>query len=227
MSAEVREVRVQGERVASHPDLPPEAVRGAVRRITVVGEEVLRRTCEDVTRFGTPELARLVDDLFATNAAAEGAAIAANQVGVPLRLFVWDMADEWGVRHVGHIANPVLDDLPAERRRLAEEPEGCLSVPGPYRLLARPDLAVVRGQDMHGRPLVIEGRGYFARCLQHETDHLYGRLYVDRLSARERRSALREMAAAQPDVLARRAARAAALGKSTDQRPDELPHALA
>lgn len=160
--------------------------------------------------------------MFATNAAAEGAAIAANQVGVPLRLFVWDMEDDWGVRHAGHIANPVLDDLPAERRRLVEEPEGCLSVPGPYRPLARPDLAVVRGRDQHGEPLVVEGRGYFARCLQHETDHLHGSLYVDRLTARERRSVLREMESSRPDVQARRAARAAALGKSIDERPDEL-----
>lgn len=213
MSEDVREVRVQGERVASYPDLPPEVARGAVRRITVVGEDVLHRACADVTDFGSAELARLVDDMFATNAVAEGAAIAANQVGVPLRLFVWDMADEWGVRHVGHIANPVLDELPAERRQLVEESEGCLSVPGPYRPLARPDVAVVRGQDMHGNPLVIEGRGYFARCLQHETDHLSGSLYVDRLSARERRSVLREMSRTQEEVQARRAARAADLGK--------------
>ncbi|MFI0719354.1 peptide deformylase [Streptomyces sp. NPDC021224] len=209
----VREVRVLGERVASYPDVPPEVGRGALRRITVVGEDVLHRPCADVTDFGTPELARLVDDMFATNAMAEGAAIAANQVGVPLRLFVWDMADEWGVRHVGHIANPVLDELPAERRRLVEESEGCLSVPGPYRPLARPDTAVVRGRDLHGNPLVIEGRGYFARCLQHETDHLSGNLYLDRLSARDRRSVLREMARTQDEVTARRAARAADLGK--------------
>ena len=213
MGTEIREVRVQGERVASHPQLLPEVERGALRRITVVGEDVLHRPCADVTQFGTPELARLIDDMFATNAVAEGAAIAANQVGVCLRLFVWDMADDWGVRHVGHIANPVLDELPAAGRRLAEEPEGCLSVPGPYRTLPRPDRAVVRGQDKDGNALVIEGRGYFARCLQHETDHLSGHLYLDRLSLRERRSALREMAAAQGDVLARRAARAARLGK--------------
>jgi peptide deformylase len=214
MSGDVREVRVQGERVASYPALPPEVERGSVRRITVVGEEVLHRACADVTDFGSPGLAGLVDDMFATNAVAEGAAIAANQIGVPLRLFVWDMADEWGVRHVGHIANPVLDELPAGRRHLVEEAEGCLSVPGPYRPLARPDVAVVRGRDMHGNPLVVEGTGYFARCLQHETDHLSGSLYVDRLSARERRSVLREMSRTQDEVRARRAARAAELGKS-------------
>jgi peptide deformylase len=208
-----RRVRVQGEAVASWPSPTPEVACGAVRRITVVGEEILSRRCQEVTGFGTPELARLIDDMFATSHVARGAAIAANQVDVDLRLFVWDMTDEWGVRHVGHIANPVLEDPPADRRRLAEEPEGCLSVPGPYRELARPDHAVVRGSDKNGHPLVIEGRGYFARCLQHETDHLDGRLYLDRLPHRERKSALREMAESQERILARRAALARQLGK--------------
>ncbi|MFI0743240.1 peptide deformylase [Streptomyces sp. NPDC021100] len=212
-TARDRRVRVQGEPVASYPRLAPEAQRGAVRRITEVGEEVLHRPCRKVTRFGTPELAALVDDMFATNQAADGAGLAANQVGVDLRLFVWDITDEWGVRHVGHIANPVLDEVPAEHRRLVEESEGCLSVPGPYRVVPRPDRAVVRGRDKDGDPLVIEGRGYFARCLQHETDHLNGHLYLDRLTRRERKSALREMEDARDEVLARRAAAARSLGK--------------
>lgn len=208
-----RRVRVQGEPVESYPKLAPEVERGAVRRITVVGEEILRRRCREVTGFGTPELAKLIDDMFATNQVAEGAAIAANQIDVDLQLFVWDITDDWGVRHVGHIANPVLDEVPAERRRLVEEPEGCLSVPGPYRVVPRLDRAVVRGRDKNGDPLVIEGRGYFARCLQHETDHLYGHLYLDRLAQRERKAALREMRDSQDGVLARRAAAARRLGK--------------
>ncbi|MGW4695792.1 peptide deformylase [Kitasatospora cineracea] len=208
-----RRVRVQGVPVDAYPALAPETERGAVRRITVVGEEVLHRPCRPVTGFGTPGLARLIDDMFATNHTAEGAGLAANQVGVDLRLFVWDITDDWGVRHVGHIANPVLDETPAAGRRLLEEPEGCLSVPGPYRTLARPDHAVVRGQDQHGNPLVIEGHGYFARCLQHETDHLHGRLYLDRLATRDRKSALREMADRGQEAFDRRAANAARLGK--------------
>ncbi|MFE6667560.1 peptide deformylase [Streptomyces sp. NPDC057697] len=208
-----RRVRVQGVPVDSFPRLAPEVERGAVRRITVVGEEILHRRCQDVTRFGTPELSRLIDDMFATNQVAEGAGLAANQVDVDLRLFVWDITDEWGVRHVGHIANPVLDEVPAEHRSLAEESEGCLSVPGPYRVVPRLDRAVVRGRDKDGAPLVIEGRGYFARCLQHETDHLDGHLYLDRLARRERKAALREMAGAQDETFARRAAVAAKLGK--------------
>ncbi|MFF1648536.1 peptide deformylase [Streptomyces sp. NPDC058240] len=208
-----RRVRVQGEPVESYPRLAPEVERGAVRRITVVGEEVLRRRCREVTRFGTPELSRLIDDMFATNQVAEGAGLAANQVDVDLQLFVWDITDDWGVRHVGHIANPVLDEVPAEHRRLVEESEGCLSVPGPYRVVPRLDRAVVRGRDKDGAPLVIEGRGYFARCLQHETDHLRGHLYLDRLAQRERKAALREMAESKDETFARRAALATKLGK--------------
>ncbi|MEV4925391.1 peptide deformylase [Streptomyces roseoverticillatus] len=208
-----RRVRVQGQPVEHYPRLAPEVERGSVRRITVVGEEILARRCREVTQFGTPELSRLIDDMFATNQAADGAGLAANQIGVDLRLFVWDITDEWGVRHVGHIANPVLDTIPAEDRELLEESEGCLSVPGPYRIVPRPDRAVVRGRDKNGKPLVIEGRGYFARCLQHETDHLHGHLYLDRLGRRERKSALREMAAVKDEVFARRAARAQEIGK--------------
>ncbi|MGW2088110.1 peptide deformylase [Streptomyces sp. NPDC001880] len=208
-----RRVRVQGEPVEPYPRLAPEVERGAVRRITVVGEEILRRRCREVTRFGTPELSRLVDDMFATNQVAEGAGLAANQVDVDLQLFVWDITDEWGVRHVGHIANPVLDEVPAGDRRLVEESEGCLSVPGPFRVVPRLDRAVVRGRDKDGAPLVIEGRGYFARCLQHETDHLRGHLYLDRLAQRERKAALREMAESKDRMFARRAALATKLGK--------------
>ncbi|MFI7278165.1 peptide deformylase [Streptomyces sp. NPDC049879] len=203
-------VLVQGQPVEGYPAPSPEAVRGTPRRVTVIGEEILHRALRPVTDFGGAELAALIDDMFATLDVAEGAGLAANQIGVDLRLFVWDMTDEWGTRHVGHIANPVLDDLPAGDRSLLEEPEGCLSVPGPYVPLARPGRAVVRGADKDGRPLVVEGRGYFARCLQHETDHLNGQLYVDRLAARDRKAALREMGTLHDRVLARRAAREAA-----------------
>ncbi|MDG9703293.1 peptide deformylase [Streptomyces sp. DH37] len=204
---------MQGKPVESYPRLAPEVERGAVRRITVVGEEILRRRCREVTEFGTVELARLIDDMFATNQVAEGAGLAANQVDVDLQLFVWDITDEWGVRHVGHIANPVLEEVSADGRRLVEEPEGCLSVPGPYRVVPRLDRAVVRGLDKDGNPLVIEGGGYFARCLQHEIDHLHGHLYLDRLAQKERKAALREMQDSQGKVFARRAAAAKRLGK--------------
>lgn len=167
--------------------------RGTVRPITVVGNPVLHRECRDVTEFGD-DLARLVDDMFASQRAAEGVGLAANQIGVDRKVFVYDCKDDDGVRHVGVICNPVLDELPAESRLLDDSNEGCLSVPTAYAPLARPDYAVARGQDVEGKPIAVAGTGYFARCLQHETDHLYGRLYIDRLSKRERKDVLRQMA---------------------------------
>jgi peptide deformylase len=203
-------VFVQGQPVASYTPLAPEARRGSVRRITEVGEEVLHKPCRDVTEFG-PDLAALIDDMFLTMYVAEGAGLAANQVGVGLRLFVYDCPDDDGVRHVGHIINPVLEAPTLAGRRLLDEGEGCLSVPGAVMDVPRPDRAVVRGFDKDGDPLVIEGTGYFARCLAHETDHVNGHVYLDRLSRRERKEALRQVADRRDEVFARRAAREQAL----------------
>jgi len=203
-------VFVQGRPVGSYPRLAPEARSGKVRRVTEVGEEVLHKPCRDVTEFG-PDLAALIDDMFLTMYIAEGAGLAANQVGVDLRLFVYDCPDDDGVRHVGHIVNPVLDPLDPAGRRLLDESEGCLSVPGAVMDVPRPDRAVVRGLDKDGEPLVIEGTGYFARCLAHETDHVNGHVYLDRLSSRERKGALRQVADRRDEVFARRAANIAAL----------------
>ncbi|RLV01406.1 peptide deformylase [Streptomyces griseocarneus] len=207
-----RRVRVQGRPVDSYPALAPEAERGSVRRITVVGEEVLSRPCQEVTEFGTPELSALIDDMFLTMQVADGAGLAANQVGVGLRLFVYDCPDDDGIRHVGHIVNPVLE-LPAPGgRRLVDDSEGCLSVPGATMTVPRTDRAVVRGLDKDGNPVLVEGTGYFARCLQHETDHLFGHTYLDRLSKRDRKDALRQMEDRREGVFAQRAAKAALLG---------------
>ena len=208
-----RPVRVQGTPAEAFPPRAPEATRGSPRRITVVGEDVLRRRGRLVTEFGTPELQRLVDDMFATLSVADGVGLAAHQVGVDLQLFVFDCTDESDSRHVGHVVNPVLEEEPASSRRLVESEEGCLSVPGPYRSVARLDHAVVRGRDVTGAPVVLEGRGFFARCLQHETDHLAGTLYIDKLKRRARRAVLREMNEQLDDVLAHRAARARELGR--------------
>ncbi|MFE1045077.1 peptide deformylase [Streptomyces olivaceus] len=202
-------VFVQGRPTASYHPFAPEARRGSVRRVTEVGEEVLHRPCRDVTEFG-PDLAALVDDMFRTMYVAEGAGLAANQVGLGLRLFVYDCPDDEGVRHVGHIVNPVLDALAPAARRLLDEGEGCLSVPGAVMAVPRPDRAVVRGLDKDGAPLLVEGTGYFARCLAHETDHVNGHVYLDRLSARERKAALRQSADRREEVFARRSANAAA-----------------
>ncbi|KUL53309.1 peptide deformylase [Streptomyces sp. NRRL F-4489] len=179
------------EREAAHRE------RGTSRPITVVGNPVLHKECKDVTEFDD-ELARLIDDMFASQRTAEGVGLAANQIGVDLKVFVYDCLDDEGVRHVGHVCNPVLDELPAERRVLDDSNEGCLSVPGAYAPMPRPDYAVVRGQNSKGEPIVVQGTGYFARCLQHETDHLYGYLYIDRLSKRERKDVMQQMAEREP-----------------------------
>ncbi|SEN50541.1 peptide deformylase [Actinacidiphila rubida] len=171
--------------------------RGTARPITVVGNPVLHRECQEVTAFDD-ELVALVDDMFASQRAAEGVGLAANQIGVDLKVFVYDCPDDQNVRHVGAVCNPVLEELPSDQRRLDDSNEGCLSVPGAYMELARPDYAIVRGQDLQGNPIRVHGTGYFARCLQHETDHLFGRLYIDRLSKRDRKDVLRQMAEATP-----------------------------
>jgi peptide deformylase len=171
--------------------------RGTSRPITVVGNPVLHKECADVTTFDD-ELARLIDDMFASQRTAQGVGLAANQIGVDRKVFVYDCPDDDGVRHVGAICNPVLEDLAPEQRNLDDSNEGCLSVPTAYAALARPDYAVVRGQDAQGNAVKVRGSGYFARCLQHETDHLYGYLYIDRLSKRDRKAALKEMAEGTP-----------------------------
>lgn len=202
---------LQGMPVEDYPDLPPEALRGRVLRITEVGEEVLHRPCRDVETFGAPELVALVDDMFATMTVAEGVGLAANQVGVDLRLFVYDLTDDDGDRHVGHVANPVLEIGPVDDTE--ELDEGCLSVPGPARELFRPVRAAVTGVDVHGRPVRVEGEGYLARALQHEVGHLDGLLYLDLLSKRARKAVLAEMSEARRGVLDRRRELALALGK--------------
>ncbi len=162
---------------------------GVARPITHYGERVLHRPCTSVTAFDD-NLARLVEDMFASMYAAEGVGLAANQIGVDARVFVYDCTDEeTGDRQVGHVVNPVLR-FPKGRRHRAVDAEGCLSVPGQYADLARADLATVTGVDIHGESLTVTGTGLLARCLQHEVDHLDGVVYVDRLSARKRASIL-------------------------------------
>ncbi|OKI19716.1 peptide deformylase [Streptomyces sp. CB03911] len=179
--------------VGEEPDLS----KGTARPITVVGNPVLHHECKDVVAFDTG-LSELIDDMFVSMYAAEGVGLAANQIGVDTKVFVYDCPDDEGVRHIGHVVNPVLEELPAGRRVLDDSNEGCLSVPTAYAELARPDFAAVTGQDKDGNPIRVEGTGFFARCLQHETDHLYGQLYIDRLSKRDRKDALKQMAEGTP-----------------------------
>ncbi|SNS53302.1 peptide deformylase [Actinomadura meyerae] len=167
---------------------------GRVRPITLVGTPVLHQACRPVEEFDEA-LRELTDDMFASMYEAEGVGLAANQIGVDLRVFVYDCPDADGERRKGAVVNPVLE-LPAlSDRRLDDDEEGCLSVPGPHARLARPDHATVHGFDVRGEPITVEGTGLLARCLQHETDHLEGKLYIDRLSARSRKKVLKEFEA--------------------------------
>jgi peptide deformylase len=157
-------------------------------KIRVVGDPVLATVTRQVTDFG-PELATLIEQMFAAMAIAEGVGLAAPQVGVDLAVFVYDCPDGTGGRAKGHVVNPSI--------RTSGGPdlndEGCLSVPGPYHELERASEATVRGVDQNGKPIEVSGTGYFARCLQHETDHLRGVLYIDHLPRNRRRRILREM----------------------------------
>ncbi len=168
----------------------PALPEGVVRPITRYGEPVLHHPCAAVTAFDD-DLKQLVADMFASMHAAHGVGLAANQVGVSLKVFVVDCPDDSDERVVGHVINPTLE-LPAVRE-LDDDSEGCLSVPGPYSDVARPDHATVHGVDVDGNPVTIHGTGLLARCLQHECDHLEGKVYVERLSAKERKRVLKEM----------------------------------
>jgi peptide deformylase len=159
---------------------------GTVRPIKRWGEPVLHRPCRPVESFDD-ELVRLVADMTATMEAADGVGLAANQIGVDLRVFVFRCADADGVVHEGVVCNPTLELPTGADRRLDESEEGCLSLPGAYAPCPRPDVARVRGYDLHGKPIEIEGTGMLARCLQHETDHLNGTVFADRISKRARR----------------------------------------
>jgi peptide deformylase len=159
---------------------------GRVRPITRWGDPVMHRRSQPVTRYDA-ELHELIRDMFATMEAADGVGLAAPQVGVDLALFVYDCPDEDRRRHIGVFCNPEVTLPEGKDRKLDYVDEGCLSLPGAYMELARPDLAICTGQDAFGKDIRVEGRGYFARCLQHETDHLNGTVFGDRLASRARK----------------------------------------
>jgi peptide deformylase len=162
----------------------------AVRPIRIVGDPVLHTPTRPVTEFGST-LYPLLDDMFDTMAAAQGVGLAANQIGVDLRVFIYDCPDGEGVRRRGVVVNPVLES--GERPETMPDPdddwEGCLSVPGESFPTARASWAQVTGFDAAGAPLTVKGTGFLARCLQHETDHLDGILYLNRLVGRYAREA--------------------------------------
>jgi len=159
---------------------------GSLLPITRWGTPVMHAPTRPVTEFGE-ELHTLVRDMFATMRASQGVGLAATQVGRDLSLFVFDCPDEDDVYHHGAVCNPMVTVPEGEDRRLESTDEGCLSLPGGFQPLARPDRATCTGVDPFGRPVTIRGTGLLARCLQHETDHLNGTVFGDRLSTRLRR----------------------------------------
>jgi peptide deformylase len=163
----------------------------AIHPIRIVGDPVLRTPARPGTTFDHA-LRRLVDDLFATNTAANGAGLAANQIGVDLRVFVYDLTDD-GVHSRGAVVNPTIETstVPQTMPDPDDDWEGCLSVPGESFPTARADWARITGFDADGQPVEVEGTGFLARCFQHETDHLDGVLYLDRLVGRHARDAKR------------------------------------
>jgi peptide deformylase len=148
-----------------------------VRPLRLIGDPVLRTPCDQVTRFDAA-LARLVTDLLDTVAEPGRAGLAANQIGSTLAVFSYNVDGEYG-----YVINPVLAGTEGEQVGL----EACLSVPGVTAERARAAYAVVTGVDLDNQPVTVAGSGELARCLQHETDHLNGELYTDKLERTARR----------------------------------------
>ena len=154
----------------------------------------MHRELKDVTVFDD-ELETLVKDMVATMYAAKGVGLAANQVGVDLKVFVFDCPDDDNNQITGVVCNPVLHLPEGKDRNLEDEDEGCLSLPGAFTSCARPDRAHVTGVDHTGAPVEFVGDGLLARCLQHETDHTTGMVFGDRLSTRLRKKLTKQMEA--------------------------------
>jgi len=155
----------------------------AIQPIRLFGDPVLVTPATPVVDFDK-ELRQLVEDLTQTMQSAPGAGLAAPQIGVPLRVFVWDIDDA-----IGHLINPTLD-LSDE---MQEGEEGCLSFPDLVFETPRAFRAVAKGFNMHGEPVIVEGTELLARCLQHETDHLNGVLFIDRMKSDQRKIAMKEI----------------------------------
>lgn len=171
---------------AEHAPHGPLPEPGTVRPMTRWGTEVMHRPQARVEEFDEG-LRSLVADMVATMYAADGVGLAACQIGVDLALFIFDCPDATGERTVGVVANPVLSVPEGQDRVLDDDDEGCLSYPGAFIALARPDVASVTGQGLDGEPVSFSGTGLLARCLQHETDHTVGTVFGDRLSDKARK----------------------------------------
>jgi peptide deformylase len=159
----------------------------AIQPIRLFGDPVLRTPAQPVTDFDK-ELRQLVRDLEETMLDAPGAGLAAPQIGVGLRVFTYYVDDV-----LGHLVNPSLDLSDEEQ----DGEEGCLSFPGLAYDTKRALRVVAKGFDMHGEPVVLEGSELLARAIQHETDHLDGILFIDRLDKAQRKLALKAIREAE------------------------------
>ena len=161
-----------------------------IRPIVISGEPVLHTRALPVETIDD-EIRTLVQDMYDTQEAAHGVGLAAPQIGVGLRIFTWSMANDDGVPALGHVINPYVK---ASKPAVGEpdrdhESEGCLSVPGYSYPLRRGERAEVSGYDWDGNEISFSATGWFARCMQHEYDHLNGFLYVDRLGDKWKKKA--------------------------------------
>jgi peptide deformylase len=154
-----------------------------VRPLRYLGDPVLRTPCDPVTRFDDA-LASLIDDLLDTVQEPGRAGLAANQIGVSLAAFSYNVDGQ-----LGYLINPRIVEVDGD----ADGPEGCLSIPGVSALRHRAATATVTGVGLTREPVIVSGTGELARCLEHETDHLQGRLFIDALPSDERRRVMREL----------------------------------
>ncbi len=169
-------------RLHNQQTLPnPERPRVSIQPIRLFGDPVLRTPAIEVTTFDK-ELRTLVRDLTETMQDSNGVGLAAPQIGVGLRVFTYDVE---GV--LGHLINPVLQ----LGQECEEGDEGCLSIPGLFYPVKRPSTVVATGFNEYGDPLTIEGSDLLSRCIQHETDHLDGIMFIDRLDTQQRKVAMR------------------------------------
>jgi peptide deformylase len=154
-----------------------------IQPLRLFGDPVLRTECDPVTRFDDAT-GRLVDDLLENVLLPGRAGLAAPQIGVSLAVFSYNIDGQHG-----YVINPVVAEASGEYGG----PEGCLSIPGVYADTVRPMRTVVTGVDRHGDPITVTGTGELSRALQHETDHLRGVLFIDRLTGQERKDALSQI----------------------------------
>lgn len=157
----------------------------AIRDIRVIGDPVLRTACEPITVIDD-RVRQLVEDLIETVDHDGRAGLAANQIGVSLRAFSWNIEG-----NLGYILNPDIVEVSEDYQDLGEE--GCLSVPGLWYPCERYAYARAVGTDLAGDKVEVEGEGIWARLISHEVDHLDGKLYLDRLKQDVRKKAMREL----------------------------------